>query len=259
MKTVILAGGFGTRLAEYTDVIPKPMVPVGDKPILWHIMQRYAKFGHKDFVVALGYKAHVIREFFANYSQLNSDITVDMASGDVTRLSPAACDWKVTLIDTGTNTMTGGRIKRLTEFLGDEPFMLTYGDGVADVDIDALLAFHKSHNKMVTMTAVRPPARFGELVLDGDKIEAFEEKPQLAKGWINGGYFVIDPQFIDLIDGDDNMLEREPMDRAVGQGEVMAFKHSGFWQCMDTKRDLDILNDMLASGQAPWLEASPEK
>lgn len=256
VKTVILAGGFGTRLAEYTDVIPKPMVPVGDKPILWHIMNRYAQFGHKDFVLALGYKAHVIRDYFVNFSRLNSDVTVDMATGAFATLSRSPIDWNVTMIDTGGETMTGGRVKRLAEHIGDAPFMLTYGDGLADIDVDALLAFHKSHGKMLTMTAVRPVARFGELVLTDGAVQAFEEKPQLTKGWINGGFMVVEPAFLDLIDGDENMLEREPMDRAVAMGEVMAYQHDGFWQCMDTKRDLDVLNGLIEDGAAPWLRTT---
>lgn len=251
MKVILLAGGFGTRLAEYTDVIPKPMVPVGGKPILWHIMNTYAKFGHKDFYVALGYKAAVIKEYFLNYRPLNSTFSVDLSTGVVTPHSVDAVDWNVTLVDTGDSSMTGGRVKRMKEFIGDQTCMVTYGDGVADIDINALLAFHKSHGKMVTVSAVRPAARFGELELDGDCIASFQEKPQLQDGWINGGYWVLEPEFFDLIAGDETMLEREPIEKACEMGELMAFRHAGFWQCMDTKRDHDLLESLWAKG-APW-------
>jgi glucose-1-phosphate cytidylyltransferase len=251
MNVVLLAGGFGTRLNEYTDVIPKPMVKVGDKPILWHIMKRYANFGHKDFYVALGYKAEVIKEYFLNYSSLNSDFMVDLGSGKVTSHQAVNIDWKVTLVNTGKHTLTGGRAKRMRGFIGNQTFMLTYGDGVADIDLDALLDFHRSHGKMVTMTAVRPVARFGELELDGNQVVRFEEKPQMHDGWINGGYFVIEPAFFDLIAGDSTMLEREPLEQAALLGQLMAYRHEGFWQCMDTKRDHEILESLWVKG-APW-------
>lgn len=251
MKVILLAGGFGTRLAEYTGVIPKPMVPIGGKPILWHIMKTYAHYGHRDFYVALGYKAEVIKEYFLNFHSLNSDFTVDLGTGQANTHQVAPIDWKVTLVHTGDDTMTGGRIKRLRDFIGDEPCMLTYGDGVADIDIDALLAFHKSHGKMVTVSAVRPAARFGELELDSATVKSFQEKPQLAQGWINGGYFVVEPAFFDLIEGDSTLLEREPLERAASAGELMAYKHDGFWHCMDTKRDHDLLEDLWVKG-APW-------
>lgn len=253
MKTILLAGGFGTRLSEYTDLIPKPMVPIGGRPILWHIMQAFAHFGHKDFYIALGYKAEVIKEYFLNYRALNSDFTVDLASGSVSPHQFDPVDWKVTLVDTGRSTMTGGRVKRMQSFIGNEPFLLTYGDGVANVDLNELIAFHRSHGKMVTVTAVRPAARFGELELDDDRVSSFQEKPQLHGGWINGGFFVIEPAFFDLITDDHFMLEREPLTRAAAMGELMAYRHDGFWQCMDSKRDHDLLESMWGHGNPPWL------
>jgi glucose-1-phosphate cytidylyltransferase len=252
MKTILLAGGFGTRLAEFTEVIPKPMVPVGGKPILWHIMQTYAHFGHKEFYVALGYKAEVIKEYFLNYRSLNADFTVDLASGEVTAHKLTPVDWRVTLVNTGNDSMTGGRVKRMQSFIGNETCMLTYGDGVANIDLDALLNFHRSHGKMVTMSAVRPAARFGELEMDGARVYSFQEKPQMHDGWINGGYFVIEPAFFDLIAGDNTMLEREPMEQVTQAGELMAFRHDGFWQCMDTKRDHELLESLWVNG-APWV------
>ena len=253
MKVIILAGGFGTRLSEYTESIPKPMVKVGGKPILWHIMKTYASFGHKDFYVALGYKADVIKQYFAQFHTVNSDFTVNLGTGKIIGLNSSTDDWQVTLVDTGIDTMTGGRVKRMRGYVGcDEPVLLTYGDGVSDIDIDALLDFHRSHGKMVTMSAVRPVARFGELdILDGH-VTSFEEKPQLHQGWINGGYFVVQPEFFDLIDGDDIMMEREPLEKATQMGELMAYKHEGFWQCMDTKRDHETLEKLWADNKAPW-------
>lgn len=251
MKVILLAGGFGTRLAEYTDAIPKPMVPVGGKPILWHIMKTYAHFGHKDFYVALGYKAEVIKSFFLNYRSLNADFTVDLGSGDVSPHQLDVVDWRVTLVNTGDASMTGGRVKRMQDYIGNETCMLTYGDGVADIDLDALMDFHRSHGKLVTVSAVRPSARFGELELDGSIVKDFKEKPQLHEGWINGGYFIIEPPFFDLIGGDDTMLEREPLEMAANSGELMAYHHDGFWHCMDTKRDHELLETLWANG-APW-------
>jgi len=246
-----LAGGFGTRLSEYTSVIPKPMVPVGNKPILWHIMKTYASFGHKDFYVALGYKAEVIKEYFLNYRSLNSDFTVDLASGDVLPHQIDEVDWKVTLVATGDSSMTGGRVKRMQKYIGDETCMLTYGDGVSDINLDKLLEFHRSHGKMVTVSAVRPAARFGELEMDGSRVSSFQEKPQLHDGWINGGYFVIEPKFFELIAGDNTLLEREPLEQATKAGELMAYHHDGFWHCMDTKRDHELLESLWKKG-APW-------
>lgn len=254
MKTIILAGGFGSRLAEYTDLVPKPMVTVGGRPILWHIMQRYAHFGHNDFLLALGHKASIVKEYFLNYRTLSSDFHLDLGTGTVTPLNSTAPDWRITLVDTGENSMTGGRIKRLSRFVSEGTFMLTYGDGVASIDIEKLLAFHRRHGKLVTVTAVHPAARFGELTMDGDKVVSFSEKPQVHDGWINGGFFVCEPGFLDFIDGDATILEREPLEMAAAMGQLMAYRHDGFWQCMDTKRDRDLLEGMWASGEAPWLK-----
>lgn len=251
MKVILLAGGFGTRLSEYTEVIPKPMVKIGGKPILWHIMQTYAKYGHKDFYLALGYKAEVVKDYFLNYRALNADFMVDISSGKVTSHQLDDIDWKVTLVNTGENSMTGGRAKRMKSFIGNETCMLTYGDGLSNIDISALLDFHKKHGKMVTVTAVRPAARFGELELEGNQVVSFEEKPQMHDGWINGGHFVIEPPFFDLISGDSTLLEREPLEEAARLGELMAYRHEGFWQCMDTKRDHELLESLWAKG-APW-------
>jgi glucose-1-phosphate cytidylyltransferase len=253
MKVVVLAGGLGSRLSEFTGVIPKPMVQVGGKPILWHILQTYSSYGHNDFYLALGHKAEVVKEFFLKYRSINADFTVDLTSGEISHHNLDKVNWKVTLVNTGENTMTGGRIKRMRDFVGNETFMLTYGDGVANINIQALLDFHYSHGKMVTLTAVRPAARFGELeISDGDdKVLSFEEKPQMHEGWINGGFFVIEPTFIDLIEGDSTMLEREPLEIAAKMGELMAYRHHGFWQCMDTKRDQELLEALWVKG-APW-------
>ncbi len=252
MKVIILAGGFGTRLSEYTDIVPKPMVTIGGRPILWHIMKTYEKYGHIDFHLALGYKAELIKEYFLNYKTLNSDFTIDLSNGDLVEHKKSGSNWNVTLVDTGLDSMTGGRIKRMKDFIGNETFLMTYGDGVADIDIEALIAFHKSHGKMVTVSAVRPTARFGELDLDGNSVISFKEKPQVSQGWINGGYFVIEPEFFDFIHGDSAVLEREPLEKVAKIGELMSYKHDGFWQCMDTKRDRDNLEEMWASSKAPW-------
>ena len=252
MKVVILAGGFGTRLSEYTESIPKPMVSVGGRPILWHIMKTYANFGHKDFYLALGYKAEVVKEYFLHYRSLNADFTVDLANGEVQSHQTDKVDWKVTLVQTGLNSMTGGRVKRMQPYIGNEPFLLTYGDGVANIDIDALVAFHKQHGKMVTVSAVHPGARFGELEMVGDQVSSFQEKPQTTQGWINGGYFVIEPKFFGLIEGDKTILEKTPLEKAAEMGELMAYRHNGFWQCMDTKRDHDSLEEMWKAGHSPW-------
>lgn len=252
MKVIILAGGFGTRLSEYTESIPKPMVSIGGHPILWHIMNRYAAFGHKDFYLALGYKAQMVKEFFLNYRALNTDFTVDLATGNLTSYLADSVDWRVTLVDTGLDSMTGGRVKRMQSFIGSEPFMLTYGDGVANIDLDALLAFHQQHGKMVTVTAVHPGARFGELQIEGEQVSSFQEKPQMGQGWVNGGFFVLQPEFFELIVNDSMILEREPLEQAARMGQLMAYRHDGFWQCMDTKRDLDVLQNLWNSGAAPW-------
>ena len=251
MKVIILAGGFGTRFSEYTDVTPKPMIQVGGKPLLWHIMKTYAHFGHNDFYIALGYKPEVVKDYFLNYSSLSSDFTVNLGTGAVEAHNFGGEDWNVTLVDTGANSMTGGRVKRMESFIGDETFLLTYGDGVADVNINDLINFHNAHGKMVSMTAVRPAARFGELELNESTVVAFEEKPQLQQGWINGGYFVADSTFFNLIAGDETMLEREPLEQAANQNQLMAYKHDGFWHCMDSKRDHELLESLWLQG-APW-------
>jgi glucose-1-phosphate cytidylyltransferase len=252
MKVLILSGGFGTRLSEHTDIIPKPMVTIGGKPIIWHIMKTYASFGHKNFYLALGYKAEVIKEYFLNYRSLNSDFTVNLLNGDIQPHVLEDIDWRVTMINTGMNSMTGGRIKRMKSYINNKTFMLTYGDGVSNINIDDLLKFHKSHGKMVTVSAVHPNARFGELEINDNKVISFQEKPQTKTGWINGGYFVIEPEFLELIEGDNSMLEKEPLEKAAALGELMAFQHDGFWQCMDTKRDRDYLEDLWQSNSAPW-------
>lgn len=252
MKVVLLAGGFGTRLAEYTESIPKPMVPIGGRPILWHIMQHYAAYGHKDFYLALGYKAQVVKEYFLNYRALNADFTVNLQTGAVTPHQLDEVDWRVTLVDTGSQTMTGGRVKRMEPFIVNETFLLTYGDGVANVDLEALLAFHRKHGKLVTVTAVRPTARFGELELNDHRVTSFQEKPQVHEGWINGGFFVMEPGFFELIDNDQTILERSPLERAAQAGELVAFQHQGFWQCMDTKRDRDNLETLALLDPPPW-------
>ena len=253
MKVILLAGGYGTRMSEYTDTIPKPMVKIGGFPILWHIMNTYASFGHKEFYIALGYKAEVVKKYFAEYSTLNSDFSVNLGTGKHLSLNGSSVDWDVTLVDTGIDTMTGGRVKRLQKFLpGNDPILLSYGDGVSNINIDALIEFHKSHGKMVTMTAVRPVARFGELEIIDGHVTSFEEKPQLHQGWINGGFFVIQPEFFEFIDDDATMMERGPLEKVTEIGELMAYQHHGFWQCMDTKRDHELLEKLWAEGNAPW-------
>ena len=253
MKVVILAGGFGTRLSEYTESIPKPMVTIGGRPILWHIMKTYASYGHTDFYLALGYKAEVIKEYFLHYRNLNADFTIDLSNGDIKSYQSDEIDWKITLVQTGIESMTGGRLKRMQAYVGNEPFLLTYGDGISNIDIGKLLKFHRSHGKMVTVSAVHPLARFGELEISKDQVTSFQEKPQTTQGWINGGYFVIEPEFFDLIEGDDIILEKAPLENAAKNGELMAYHHNGFWQCMDTKRDRDSLEKMWLSGNPPWI------
>lgn len=252
MKVIILAGGFGTRMSEYTEAIPKPMVTIGGRPMLWHIMNLYAQFGHKDFYVALGYRAEVIKEFFLHYRSLNADFTVDLKSGDVTSHQTDGKDWRVTLVHTGLESMTGGRVKRMQPFIGKEPCLLTYGDGLANININELLEFHQKHQKMVTVTAVHPSARFGELQMNGSVVTSFKEKPQLTQGWINGGFFVVQPEFFDLIKDDSSVLEAEPLEQAAYLRELVAYRHTDFWQCMDTKRDRDFLEDLWQKGNPPW-------
>lgn len=253
MKVGILAGGHGTRLAEETEIKPKPMVEIGGRPILWHIMMHYSSYGYDNFVIALGYKGEVIKRYMVDYCSLHSDLTINLRAGRVdTHNNEAIQDWTVELIDTGLNTMTGGRIKRLQPYLGDKTFMLTWGDGVSTVDLERLMAFHRNHGRLLTMTAVRPPARYGHLEFDGDRIREFTEKPQTAEGWINGAFFVAEPQVFDYIDGDDTQFEKEPLERLAADGELMAYKHDGFWQCMDTLRDKYVLEKLWSSGEAPW-------
>ena len=251
MKVIILAGGFGTRLSEYTDAIPKPMAKIGDKPILWHIMKIFEHHALNDFVLALGYKNEIIKEYFSKYSLLNSDFSIDLKSGNMEMHQVQSENWNVTLVDTGIDTMTGGRIKRLKDFVGNQTFMVTYGDGVGNIDIKNLIKFHKSHKKLATVTAVRPQARFGELEIVDDCVKSFKEKPQLDQGWINGGFFVLEPEVFDLISDDSVMFERQPLEELSSEENLMAYKHHGFWKCMDTKRDLEILND-LWNTNPPW-------
>ena len=252
MKVVILAGGFGTRISEYTENIPKPMITVGSKPLLWHIMKNYAHFGHKDFYLALGYKANIVKNYFLHYRTLNSDFSVDLGSGKVTPHQLDDIDWRVTLVDTGLNSMTGGRVKRMQPFIGTETCLLTYGDGLGNVNINRLVEFHQSHGKLITVTAVHPGARFGELELSGERVSYFKEKPQTGQGWINGGYLVVEPGFFDFIEGDSTILEQKPLELAAQNGELMAYRHEGFWHCMDTKRDHDKLEKFCETGSAPW-------
>ena len=253
MKVGILAGGHGTRLAEETEIKPKPMVEIGGRPILWHIMMHYSCFGYRDFVIALGYKGEVIKRYMVDYCSLESNLTVNLKAGRVDlHDTDGIQDWTINLIDTGLHTMTGGRIKRLQPYIGNETFMLTWGDGVSTVDLSRLLAFHRAHGRLITMTAVRPPARYGHMEFDGDRIREFTEKPQTAEGWINGAFFVAEPQVFDYIDGDDTQFEKEPLERLAAEGELMAYKHDGFWQCMDTRRDKFVLEKLWDSGEAPW-------
>ncbi len=251
MKVGILAGGVGSRLAEETEIRPKPMVEIGGMPILWHIMRHYAHFGHKDFVVALGYKGEYIKRFFVDYCALYGNLTVDLGQGTVEAGKVERVDWRVELVDTGRDTATGGRIKRLAPHLGEGTFMLTWGDGVSDVDLDALLRFHYSHGRLVTVTAVRPRARFGRLDIANDRVVRFAEKPQLEEGWINGAFFVLEPGAFDYIDGDDTAWEVGPMERLAEDGQLMAYRHESFWQCMDTLRDKVLLEKLWQDG-APW-------
>lgn len=252
MKVVILAGGYGTRLQEETVVKPKPMVEIGEYPILMHIMRCYASFGFKEFVVALGYKGEMILEYFLHSSYLRRGVTVNLGSGAITTHSGYAEDLIVHLIDTGMRTQTGGRLKRLQPHLGDQPFMMTYGDGLADIDIRGLLAFHRSHGRCATVTAAHPPGRFGALSLDGDRVREFSEKSQVHEGWINAGFFVLEPKIFNYITGDETLFEREPLERLAAEGELMAYRHEGFWQPMDTLREKRILESLWESGRAPW-------
>ena len=252
MKVVLLAGGRGTRLAEETSIRPKPMIEIGGKPLLWHIMSIYAGHGHSDFLVACGYKGELIKEYFRNAFLGSSDFIVELKDGSVEVLNPPRLNWRVGLVDTGVDTMTGGRLRRLSRWLRDETFMVTYGDGLGNVDIGALLDFHRSHGRVATVTAVRPPARFGDLALDGDEVRAFAEKPQTSEGWINGGFFVFEPALFEYLAGDETSLEQGPLDRLAAERQLMAYRHNGFWQPMDTLREKELLESLWASGQAPW-------
>lgn len=253
MKVVILAGGYGTRLSEETVNIPKPMVEIGGKPILWHIMKIYSHYGYNDFIICLGYKGYIIKEYFMNYFMHMSDITVDLSNGGIKVHNSKAENWKVTLVDTGLDTMTGGRIKRIKDHLYGERFMLTYGDGVGDVNINSLVEFHESHGKLATMTAVQPSGRFGALRINDDKkVESFVEKPAGDGAWINGGFFVLEPQVIDYIKDDNTTWEREPLENLTKESQLFAYKHEGFWKPMDTLRDKIELERLWSTKEAPW-------
>jgi len=253
MKTAILAGGKGTRLAEETSVRPKPMVEIGGKPILWHIMKIYSHYGFNDFAVALGYRGDDIKRYFVEYGTLSGNLSIDLARPDpVTRHDQDAARWKIDLVETGDETLTGGRVKRLRPFMGEGTFMLTWGDGVSNIDIPKLIAFHRSHGKLATVSAVRPPARYGHMRFEGDRVAAFEEKPQTAEGWINGAFFVLEPQVFDYIEGDMVMFEHAPLENLARDGQLMAYRHDGFWAAMDTLRDKHVLQKLWDSGDRPW-------
>jgi glucose-1-phosphate cytidylyltransferase len=258
MKVAILAGGLGSRLAEETEIRPKPMVEIGGIPILLHIMECYAAYGFDEFVVALGYKGEYIKRYMADLCQLAGHVSVDLGEGTIRNHAHRDRNWKIDLIETGLQTLTAGRIQRLAPYLGEGTFMLTWGDGVADIDIDRLLAFHRSHGKLATITAVRPPARYGHLDIVDGKVDSFTEKPQIGEGWINGAFFVLEPGVMDYIEGD-VMWESTPLERLAADGQLMAYQHHGFWQCMDTIREKRILEKLWESGDAPWLRSSKEK
>lgn len=252
MKVVILAGGKGTRIAEESATRPKPMVEIGGRPMLWHIMNIYAAQGCSDFVVACGYRGELIKEYFASFFLHHSDFTINLKDGTRDLLSAGAPDWRVSVVDTGLETMTGGRVRRLKRLVDDGTFMVTYGDGLGDVDMQALLAFHRGHGRLATITAVRPPARFGSIAIEGDCVTEFSEKPQTGEGWINGGFFVFEPALFEYLTGDAESLERQPLERLAAAGQLMAYKHEGFWQPMDTVRERQLLESLWASGGAPW-------
>lgn len=252
MKVVVLSGGLGSRLAEETDLKPKPMVEIGGRPLLWHIMQHYAHYGMQDFFIALGYKSEIVKRFFLDYQLMSRSLTIDLANGNIDMHGSGCENWKVHLIDTGIETNTGGRVKRLEPWLKTETFMLTYGDGVSDVNIPDLLKFHRAHGRIATVTAVRPPARFGGLALDGDLIEEFIEKPQIGEGWINGGFMVFEPQIFDYLKGDGDSLEADALEQLARDRQLAAYRHHGFWQCMDTLRDKRLLENYWQENRAPW-------
>ena len=252
MKVGILAGGLGTRLSEETVVKPKPMVEVGGKPLLWHIMRSFADYGFTEFVVALGYKGEIIKDYFINYRKRTCNLTVRLFTGDLMVHNGHSEDWTIHLLDTGVKTQTGGRVKRISQYIGKEPFLLTYGDGVSNVHMNQLVEFHRNHGKIATITAVRPPARFGDLSFDGERVSTFAEKPPTGEGWINGGFFVLEPEIVNYIDSDDTSFESKPMERLTRENQLMAYRHNDFWQCMDTLRDVHMLENMWASGNVPW-------
>lgn len=252
MKVVILAGGFGTRLAEETQMKPKPMVVIGEQPIIWHIMKHYAYYGFNEFYIALGYKSEIIKSYFLDYYRLSRDITVNLGTGEIEVHNRATEDWIVHLVDTGLYTQTGGRVKRLQEQLQADTFMLTYGDGVSNIDLHALLAYHKQQKCLATLSAVRPPARFGGLTFEGDRVVDFTEKPQIGEGWINGGFAVFEPGIFDYLENDQSSLQTDVMERLAVDGKLAAYRHSGFWQCMDTVRDLNYLASLWQSDNPPW-------
>jgi glucose-1-phosphate cytidylyltransferase len=253
MKVIILAGGLGSRLAEETTLRPKPMVEIGGKPILWHIMKSYGVHGFDEFIIALGYKAEVVKEYFLNFYALNSDISIDLASGRTAFHNGKQPNWKIHLVDTGLHTQTGGRVKRLAKWLGnDDTFMLTYGDGVGDLNLASLLEFHHSHGRIATMTAVRSPARFGRIGFSGDRVTEFYEKPENTEGWINGGYFVLNRKALEYIKGDDTIWERDPVEQLTRDGQLVGYRHNGFWSCMDTLKEKNILEELWGAGKAPW-------
>ena len=252
MKVLILAGGFGTRLSEETDIRPKPMADIGGRPIIWHIMKGYSNYGFNEFVVLLGYKGYYIKEYFGNYFLHQSDVTIDLSTNGVEVHNNTSEPWKVTLLETGQDTMTGGRIKRAKDFIGNEPFLLTYGDGVSDVNLSELIGFHKKHGKLITMTAVQPEGRFGALETDGNRVESFLEKPKGDGSWINGGFFVCQPEVLNYIKDDQTVFEQEPLQQLAKDGQLFNYRHQGFWKCMDTLRDKKVLNEMWADGQAKW-------
>lgn len=253
MKAVILCGGLGTRLSEETVLKPKPMIEIGGMPVLWHIMKIYASHGIREFVLALGYKGEVIKDFFVNYRYHSRSLTVEMHKGRIeVHQSDSNDDWTVHLLDTGLQTQTGGRLKQAGEFIGREPFLATYGDGVTNLDVSKVIDAHRKSGKLATVTAVRPPARFGKMIFDGDLVSSFEEKPQAGEGWINGGFFVLQPEILDYIEGDAAIWEREPMERLAGERQLNACRHEGFWQCMDTLRDVRLLETLWHEGNAPW-------
>lgn len=252
MKTIILAGGLGTRLSEETAIKPKPMVEIGGRPILWHIMKIYATYGHDEFFVALGYKGEIIKDYFLNYYYRRNNISLLLGNGRVDVHDEHGENWRVHLVDTGVQTQTGGRVKRLESWIGNEPFLLTYGDGVANIDIQDLIRFHKKHGKLATVTAVRPPARFGGISLQGEQVIEFKEKPQIGEGWINGGFFVMEPEVFDYIEGDSIELEKEPLEQLTSDNQLVAYQCNDFWQCMDTLRDVRMLQSLWQSGNPPW-------